>query len=516
MYNRLHAQRACNTACNTAYTHDTPVTTPERHDRSSGSDLSDDVTPRLFNSLPALRSEEPNGKSAAFLENCETSCGVLRYRSMRACCRIGTRVHRCEGSLERVGLEPVSAMFRWCVLAAVGWSFGLVLAATDDCESDTHVIHTSSCDVMARCNVTCARCISDRCGQVCRCVQVNSGLEDPLGSFQHLEGMEFKTPAPVDPDGDASTILTVEKCAAKCLNLTSRCLAFGINHGTFSCYFYDELGTPTSRDIKDLYIKLVPTTERPVPLTSGGTMRPIPLTSGGTTQQKQTTQAATTKDQTTSSSMYAPSGGSGGDSTGAIVGGVIAVLLLVVLIALAVPLWRRYKKRKRGEAFYDRMQQNVRMDGIPVDAGTAVRFSGNRTDGRTEQEILLEQGPADGATVEYATVNKNRGKQPDTQELKSSEGAAEGNDLEDDDPSGYDTLQRTRDPYLYPMTIADFDQSEEPEADQGQRSPEVTYAQLDLEDKSESRPVIGGESEEDKTVYSQLRHSRMKYDNLRR
>ncbi|XP_019621080.1 PREDICTED: uncharacterized protein LOC109467509 [Branchiostoma belcheri] len=276
-------------------------------------------------------------------------------------------------------------MFRWCVLAAVGWSFGLVLAATD------------------------------------------SGLVDPLGSFQHLEQMEFKTLPPVDPDGDASSILTILR---KTVSL-------------------------------------------------------------------------------------APSGGSGGDSTGAIVGGVIAVLLLVVLIALAVPLWRRYKKRKRGEAFYDRMQQNVRMDGIPVDAGTAVRFSGNRTDGRTEQEILLEDGPADGATVEYATVNKNR-KQPDTQELKSSEGAAEGNDLEDDDPSGYDTLQRTRDPYLYPMTIADFDQSEEPEADQGQRSPEVTYAQLDLEDKGESRPVIGGESEEDKTVYSQLRHSRMKYDNLRR
>ncbi|XP_078666089.1 uncharacterized protein LOC144908397 isoform X2 [Branchiostoma floridae x Branchiostoma belcheri] len=351
-------------------------------------------------------------------------------------------------------------MFRWCVLAAVGWSFGLVLAATD---SDS--------------------------------------------SFQHLEDMEFPYLRPVDPDGSASILLTVQACAMKCLGFGSSCLAFGVNKnsdGDFqSCHFYNKTETPTSRNNTDLYIKIVPTTERP-----------IPLTSGGTTQQKQTTQTATTKDQTTSS-MYAPSGGSGGDSTGAIVGGVIAVLLLVVLIALAVPLWRRYKKRKRGEAFYDRMQQNVRMDGIPVDAGTAVRFSGNRTDGRTEQEILLEDGPADGATVEYATVNKNR-KQPDTQELKSSEGAAEGNDLEDDDPSGYDTLQRTRDPYLYPMTIADFDQSEEPEADQGQRSPEVTYAQLDLEDKGESRPVIGGESEEDKTVYSQLRHSRMKYDNLRR
>ncbi|XP_078577495.1 uncharacterized protein LOC144862670 isoform X3 [Branchiostoma floridae x Branchiostoma japonicum] len=328
--------------------------------------------------------------------------------------------------------------------------------------------------------------------------QTTNVTENPvLESFRHLAQMEFPTPPPVDPDGDANSILTLQACAEKCLSLNNSCLAFGINHGTFQCYFYDQLGTPTSRVNKDLYIKIVPTTEQPAVLTQ---------TPGGATQQKQT-------------SRPAPTNGSSGDRTGAIVGGVIAVLLLILLIVLAVPLWRRYKKRKRGEAFYDRMQQNVRMDGIPVDAGTAVRFSaaGNRSNGKTEQEILLEQGPADGGTVEYATVNKNRKKaEPDRQELKSAEGAAEGADLEDDDPSGYDTLQRTRDPYLYPMTIADFDQSEDPEPDQGQRSPEVTYAQLDLEDKGGNRPVIGGESEEDKTVYSQLRHSRMKYDNLRR
>ncbi|XP_078577494.1 uncharacterized protein LOC144862670 isoform X2 [Branchiostoma floridae x Branchiostoma japonicum] len=368
--------------------------------------------------------------------------------------------------------------------------------------------------------------------------QTTNVTENPvLESFRHLAQMEFPTPPPVDPDGDANSILTLQACAEKCLSLNNSCLAFGINHGTFQCYFYDQLGTPTSRVNKDLYIKIVPTTEQPAVLTQ---------TPGGATQQKQTSRPvtatsteqttnslyATSKRQTTSSiyvtatstgqtntSMYAPTNGSSGDRTGAIVGGVIAVLLLILLIVLAVPLWRRYKKRKRGEAFYDRMQQNVRMDGIPVDAGTAVRFSaaGNRSNGKTEQEILLEQGPADGGTVEYATVNKNRKKaEPDRQELKSAEGAAEGADLEDDDPSGYDTLQRTRDPYLYPMTIADFDQSEDPEPDQGQRSPEVTYAQLDLEDKGGNRPVIGGESEEDKTVYSQLRHSRMKYDNLRR
>eukprot|EP00058_Branchiostoma_floridae_P006936 XP_002592424.1 hypothetical protein BRAFLDRAFT_118422 [Branchiostoma floridae] len=322
--------------------------------------------------------------------------------------------------------------------------------------------------------------------------------ENPQDSFQYLEQMEFPTITAVDPDGDASSLLTVKACAQKCLDLDNSCRAFGTNHGTFrSCYFYNELEAPANRSIKDLYIKIGPTTEQPALLTQ---------TTGGATQQKQT-------------SRPAPPGGSSGDNTGAIAGGVIAVLLLVLLIVLAVPLWRRYKKRKRGEAFYDRMQQNVRMDGIPVDAGTAVRFSaaGNRSNGKTEQEILLEQGPADGGTVEYATVNKNRKKaEPDRQELKSAEGAAEGADLEDDDPSGYDTLQRTRDPYLYPMTIADFDQSEDPEPDQGQRSPEVTYAQLDLEDKGGNRPVIGGESEEDKTVYSQLRHSRMKYDNLRR
>ncbi|XP_035669682.1 uncharacterized protein LOC118411493 isoform X2 [Branchiostoma floridae] len=358
--------------------------------------------------------------------------------------------------------------------------------------------------------------------------------ENPQDSFQYLEQMEFPTITAVDPDGDASSLLTVKACAQKCLDLDNSCRAFGTNHGTFrSCYFYNELEAPANRSIKDLYIKIGPTTEQPALLTQ---------TTGGATQQKQTSRpvtATTSTEQTTSSpyatskrqtatsstyvtatstgqtnsSMYAPPGGSSGDNTGAIAGGVIAVLLLVLLIVLAVPLWRRYKKRKRGEAFYDRMQQNVRMDGIPVDAGTAVRFSaaGNRSNGKTEQEILLEQGPADGGTVEYATVNKNRKKaEPDRQELKSAEGAAEGADLEDDDPSGYDTLQRTRDPYLYPMTIADFDQSEDPEPDQ------VTYAQLDLEDKGGNRPVIGGESEEDKTVYSQLRHSRMKYDNLRR
>ncbi|XP_066269785.1 uncharacterized protein [Branchiostoma lanceolatum] len=357
--------------------------------------------------------------------------------------------------------------------------------------------------------------------------------ENPLVSFQRLERMEFPTLGAVDPDGDARLIDSVPECAEKCLSFNGSCLAFGINLDSFLCYFYDKTETPAPRENKDLYLnKLVPTT---APLTS---------TAGGITQQRQTSRpvTATSAEQTTSpmyvastrqttsfmydtstgqttSSMFAPSGSSSNVNTGAIVGGVIAVLLLVLLIALAVPLWRRYKKRKRGEAFYDRMQQNVRMDGIPVDAGTAVRFSasGKRSNGKTEQEILLEEGPADGATVEYATVNKHRKPaEPDRQELKSSEGAAEVGDLEDDDPSGYDTLQRTRDPYLYPMTIADFDQSEDPEPDQGQRSPEVTYAQLDLDNKGGSRPVIGGESEEDKIVYSQLRHSRMKYDNLRR
>ncbi|XP_066269788.1 uncharacterized protein [Branchiostoma lanceolatum] len=331
--------------------------------------------------------------------------------------------------------------------------------------------------------------------------------ENPLVSFQRLERMEFPTLGAVDPDGDARLIDSVPECAEKCLSFNGSCLAFGINLDSFLCYFYDKTETPAPRENKDLYLnKLVPTT---APLTS---------TAGGITQQRQTSRPDTSTGQTTSS-MFAPSGSSSNVNTGAIVGGVIAVLLLVLLIALAVPLWRRYKKRKRGEAFYDRMQQNVRMDGIPVDAGTAVRFSasGKRSNGKTEQEILLEEGPADGATVEYATVNKHRKPaEPDRQELKSSEGAAEVGDLEDDDPSGYDTLQRTRDPYLYPMTIADFDQSEDPEPDQGQRSPEVTYAQLDLDNKGGSRPVIGGESEEDKIVYSQLRHSRMKYDNLRR